>query len=258
MKHIDLNGGLVMVTGGGGAIGSAIAMESAQAGAAVAVCDINECAAKKVADAIQRKGGKATAFRIDVRDRNDVDAVTAQAVEQLGPLHGLVTAAGVLRTGGITTQGEEDWSSVMAANVDGTMHAVRAAIPYLENSKGAIVTLGSVSAFIGSNDGGAYTTSKGAVLSFTYAAAGELASRGIRVNNVAPGWVNGGFTHQALAISDHPDQLRDQAKQLHALGRMAEPTDVANAVVWLLSDQASFVTGSMLLVDGGFMIQHKS
>lgn len=100
MKHIDLNGGLVMVTGGAGAIGSAIAMESAQAGAAVAVCDINECAAKKVADAIQRKGGKATAFRIDVRDRNDVDAVTAQAVEKLGPLHGLVTAAGVLRTGG--------------------------------------------------------------------------------------------------------------------------------------------------------------
>ena len=94
MKHIDLNGGLVMVTGGGGAIGSAIAMESAQAGAAIAVCDINECAAKKVADAIQRKGGKATAFRIDVPDRNDVEAVTSEVVEQLGLLHGLVTAAG--------------------------------------------------------------------------------------------------------------------------------------------------------------------
>ena len=132
MKHIDLNGDLVMVTGGAGAIGSAIAMES------------------------------------------------AQAVEQLGPFHGLVTAAE------------------------------------------------------------------------------ELASRDIRVNNVAPGWVNGGFTHQALAVSDHPDQLRDRAKQLHALGRMTKPTDVANAVVWLPTDQESFVTGSMLLVDGGFMIQHKS
>ncbi len=258
MKHIDLNDGLVMVTGGAGSIGSAIAIECARAGAAVAVCDINGSAAEDVAVDIQRNGGKAAGYKMDVRNREDVCDVTAKAIEFLGPLRGLVTAAGVLRTDPIETQDGEHWRAVMAVNVDGTMHAVQAAIPHLEANEGAIVTLGSVSAFIGSNDGGAYTTSKGAVLSFTYAAAGELASRGIRVNNVAPGWVDGGFTHQALATSNKPEKLRLRANQLHPLGRMAKPIDVANAVVWLLSDQASFVTGSMLLVDGGFMIQHSA
>ena len=135
---------------------------------------------------------------------------------------------------------------------------MQAAIPHLESTHGSIVTLGSVSAFIGSADGGAYTTSKGAVLSLSYAAAGELAPRGIRVNNVAPGWVDGGFTHQALAASDNPEHLRKRASALHPLGRMASSRDVANAVIWLLSNQAAFITGSMLLVDGGFMIQHNS
>ena len=258
MKSMDLNSGLVMVTGGAGSIGSAIAIESARAGAVVAVCDIDGSKAEKVAAHIQRSGGKAAGFRIDVRDQDNVSAVASKAIEHLGPLRGLVTAAGILRTGSISDMSREEWSEVMAVNVDGTMNAVKSAIPHLEDNKGSIVTLGSVSAFIGSNDGGAYTTSKGAVLSFTYAAAGELAGRGIRVNNVAPGWVDGGFTHQALAASSQPDQLLCRAKQLHALGRMAKPIDVANAVVWLLSDQASFVTGSMLVVDGGFMIQHNA
>ena len=258
MKSMDLNSGLVMVTGGAGSIGRAIAIESAQAGAVVAVCDIDGSKAEKVAAHIQRSGGTAAGFRIDVRDQDNVSAVASKAIEHFGPLRGLVTAAGILRTGSISDMSREEWSEVMAVNVDGTMNAVKSAIPHLEDNKGSIVTLGSVSAFIGSNDGGAYTTSKGAVLSFTYAAAGELAGRGIRVNNVAPGWVDGGFTHQALAASSQPDQLLRRAKQLHALGRMAKPIDVANAVVWLLSDQASFVTGSMLVVDGGFMIQHNA
>ena len=256
MKTIDLSGGLVLVTGGAGAIGSAIVRDIAAAGAAVAVCDSNKQAAETVAATIRSQGGVAAAFPIDVRNRDDVIATTEQAVKQLGCLRGLVTAAGILHTGPLAEQNTNDWQELMAVNVNGTLHAVQAAIPHLTASRGAIVTLGSVSAFIGSSDGGAYTTSKGAVLSFTYAAAGELASRGIRVNNVAPGWVDGGFTHQALRASPEPEALRAKAERLHPLGRMAIPADVAHAVTWLLSDQAAFITGSMLLVDGGFMVQH--
>ena len=193
-----------------------------------------------------------------MRNRDDVVATTEQAVEQLGCLRGLVTAAGILHTGPLAEQNSSDWQELMAVNVNGTLHAVQAAIPHLKSSRGAIVTLGSVSAFIGSSDGGTYTTSKGAVLSFTYAAAGELANRGIRVNNVAPGWVDGGFTHQALRASPETEALRAKTKRLHPLGRMAMPADMAHAVTWLLSDQAGFITGSMLLVDGGFMVQHNA
>ena len=257
MTSIDLSGGLVLVTGGAGSIGSAIAIQAAQAGASVAVCDINSDAAERVAAGIRASGAVAMGFRLDVTDPDAVKQLMPRAVEQLGPLRGLVTAAGLLRTGPLASQSHKDWQSMMAVNVDGTFHAVQAAVPHLQVPGGSIVTLGSVSAFIGSADGGGYTTSKGAVLSLSYAAAGELAPRGIRVNNVAPGWVDGGFTHQALEASDDPDALRRRARELHPLGRMATPGDVANAVVWLLSDQAAFITGSMLLVDGGFMIQHE-
>ena len=256
MTRIDLNGGLVLVTGGAGSIGSAIARQAAQAGASVAVCDINLSTAENVAEEIRASGSICMGYRLDVTDADAVKEVIQHAVEQLGQLRGLVTAAGLLRTGPLASQSHHDWQQMMAVNVDGTFHAVQAAVPYLQSARGSIVTLGSVSAFIGSADGGGYTTSKGAVLSLSYAAAGELAPRGIRVNNVAPGWVDGGFTHQAMEASDNPEALRAKACTLHPLGRMATPDDVAHAVVWLLSDQAAFITGSMLLVDGGFMIQH--
>lgn len=256
MKQIDLSRGMVFVTGGGGSIGGAIAQESASAGAKVAVADYNFDAARETVEKITSAGGTAIAYQIDVTDSAQTASVMRQAVEDLGEMIGLVTAAAVLRTGSVEKQSEQGWREIMAVNVDGTFHAVQAAVPYLEKTKGAIVTLGSVSAFIGSADGAAYTTTKGAVLSFTYASAGDLAPLGIRVNAVSPGWVDGGFTHQAMSQMEDPGKLVETARQMHYLGRMATPTDVANAAVWLLSDQAAFVTGTSLLIDGGYMIKH--
>ena len=252
MKTIDLSRGMVFVTGGGGSIGGAIAKEAANAGAKVAVCDFNLSAAEKVADSI---GAQATAYQIDVTKKASIEQVMHQASADLGPMIGLVTAAAILRTGPVATQTEQGWHEIMSVNVDGTFLAVQAAVPYLEKTKGAVVTLGSVSAFIGSDEGAAYTTTKGAVLSFTYAVAGDLATKGIRVNAVSPGWVDGGFTHQAMSQLENPQELVETAKRMHYLGRMATPTDVANAAVWLLSDQAAFVTGTSMLVDGGYMIK---
>lgn len=256
MKQIDLSRGMVFVTGGGGSIGGAICLEAARAGAQVAVADFNPVAAQATVERIEEIGGKALALEIDVTNRESVASVMAEAVSKLGKMIGLVTGAAVLRTGPVASQSAEGWREIMSVNVDGTFHAVQAAVPYLSETKGAIVTLGSVSAFIGSEEGAAYTTTKGAVLSFTYAVAGDLAPRCIRVNAVSPGWVDGGFTHQAMSQMKNPNELVETAKRMHYLGRMATPTDVANAAVWLLSDQAAFVTGTSLLVDGGYMVKH--
>lgn len=255
MKTIDLSHGMVFVTGGAGSIGGAIAHEAASAGASVAVADFKLGAAQQVADSIVGRGGVARAYQIDVTQAESLRAAMADAVSNLGPMVGLVTAAAVLRTGSVATQSEAGWREIMAVNVEGTFKAVQAAVEYLRETQGAIVTLGSVSAYIGSADGAAYTTTKGAVLSFTFASAGDLAPLGIRVNAVSPGWVDGGFTHEAMSQMDDPQQLVETAKRMHYLGRMATPTDVANAAVWLLSDQAAFVTGTSLLVDGGYMIK---
>jgi NAD(P)-dependent dehydrogenase (short-subunit alcohol dehydrogenase family) len=255
MKTIDLSRGMVFVTGGGGSIGGAIAVEAAAAGAAVAVADNNLAAANKTLDAIKASGGTGSCFEVDVTLSDSLRSAMETAVEQLGPMIGLVTGAAILRTGSVATQSEAGWKEIMAVNVEGTFKAVQAAVSHLTKTKGAIVTLGSVSAYIGSADGAAYTTTKGAVLSFTFATAGDLAPLGIRVNAVSPGWVDGGFTHQAMSQMENPKELVETAKRMHYLERMATPTDVANAAVWLLSDQAAFVTGTSLLVDGGYMIK---
>lgn len=256
MKNIDLSRGMVFVTGGGGSIGRAIAVEAARAGATVAVVDRSLEPARATVSDIDAIGGRAMALECDVTNEASLSAAMETAVSELGPMVGLVTAAAILKTASVTEQTEQAWRDMMTVNVEGTFKAIKAAVSHLEASGGAIVTLGSVSAFIGSDEGVAYTTTKGAVLSMTYAAAGDLARKGIRVNAVSPGWVDGGFTHQAMATMDDPEELVATARRLHYLGRLATPTDVANAAVWLLSDQAAFVTGTSLLVDGGYMINH--
>ncbi len=256
MKNIDLSRGMVCVTGGGGSIGRAIAIEAANAGAAVVVVDRSLEQALATVTEIENNGGHAQAFELDVSDEQALTGAMMRGVSELGPMIGLVTAAAILRTASVDNQTEDAWRDMMTVNVEGTFKAIKAAAPHLEKTGGAIVTLGSVSAFIGSDEGIAYTTTKGAVLSMTYAAAGNLAKKGIRVNAVSPGWVDGGFTHQAMSTMDNPDELVQMAQRLHYLRRLATPTDVANAAVWLLSDQAAFVTGTSLLVDGGYMINH--
>ena len=142
MISIDLSGGLVVVTGGAGSIGRAIARQAAQAGASIAVCDTNIEEVEAVAAQIRTNGAVAKSFEMDVTEQVVVKQVMDRAVKELGPLRGLVTAAGVLRTGPLSSQSHEDWQRVMAVNVDGTLHAVQAAIPHLESTHGSIVTLG--------------------------------------------------------------------------------------------------------------------
>jgi NAD(P)-dependent dehydrogenase (short-subunit alcohol dehydrogenase family) len=256
VKTLDLSNDVILVTGGSGSIGSAISLELAAAGAAVVVADRDLDAASAVAAQIVEEGGSAASALLDVASSSSVDSVASEAVSRFGRLTGLVNSAGVLRTGDLPSMSDDDWNLMLTVNVSGTFRTTRAVAPYLKRTgRGSIVNLSSVSAFIGSEDGAAYTATKGAVLSFTIGTAGELAPFGIRVNAVCPGWVDGGFTHQAMEQSEDPAALAAYARQLHPLGRMASPRDVANAVVWLMSNDASFVTGTSLFVDGGFMVQ---
>lgn len=255
MKTINLEGETVLVTGGAGSIGAAIARDLANAGARVVVADLSFEAAERVVSEIRSAGGEAQPLQMDVRSSTSVDDGVASLADEARPLTGLVNAAGILRTGDLAGMTDAAWEEMVDVNVTGTFRTTRAVTAVMRaHGRGSIVNVSSVSAFIGSGDGAAYTSTKGAVLSFTYGTAGELAPYGIRVNAVCPGWVDGGFTHQAMALSDDPAALAEMARRLHPLGRMAAPSDVADAVTWLMSPSASFVTGAPIFVDGGFMV----
>lgn len=256
MLSIDLSGSTVCISGGAGSIGLATARVAAEAGADIVILDRSAADVESAAQSLTESGARAMGVAVDIRDPNQVSAALDRAADSLAPLTGLVNAAGLLRTGSLEDMPVADWDEIYSVNVTGTYICARAAVPYLKKAKNAaIVNVSSVSAFIGSDEGFAYTSTKGAVLSFSYGIAGDLAGDGIRVNAVCPGWVSGGFTQQAMDASDNPQALVDMASKLHYLGRMASPTDVANAIVWLLSPLASFVTGTALFVDGGYMVK---
>jgi NAD(P)-dependent dehydrogenase (short-subunit alcohol dehydrogenase family) len=252
----DFRGKTAIVTGAGGAIGSATSRLLAQAGVAVALLDTHTGKGQAVAAEIQTAGGRAIFIPTDVKEESAVRSAVQQTCDQLGAPTLLVTVAAVNLTGPIEDLSVETWDTMMAVNVRGVFLPIKHVVPHMKTAgRGAIVNMCSVSAFIGSSGGAPYHTTKGAVLSMTRSLAQELAPHHIRVNSVCPGWVDTPFTDAYIAQSPDPAALRAYANGLHALGRMAKPQEVAQAVVWLLSDQAAFTTGSELFVDGGFMIK---
>ncbi len=247
---------VVLVTGAAGGIGSSIAEGFVKAGAAVALLDRPSEALTELETRLRGLGAQVLALPADITNAEEVSKAVNTTVAQFGTIDTLINSVGLLRQGRVDAMLEADWDEIMAVNVKGVFLACKYTVPIMKKAaSGSIVNLSSVSAFVGSDGSFAYSASKGAVLSLTYGIAQELAPFGIRVNAICPGWVDAGFTHQAMKVASDPNMLLEQAKNAHVLGRMAAPSEIADAALFLSSKAASFITGTALNVDGGFMIK---
>lgn len=246
----------VIVTGGGRGMGAATARICAAEGAPVGVIDLPGEEGQAVVDAINANDGQATFAPADVRDESQIAGAFERIAEAFGSVYGLCNIAGINRKSRLLDMEPADWNIMMEVNVRGMVLTMKHALPLMRRfGGGAIVNMASVSGMIGSTHYAAYHTTKGAVMALTRSVSQEFAADNIRVNAVAPGWVDTQFTDDALAKEADPEGLRASAGSHHALGRMAQPDEVARGILYLLSDDASFVTGETLFIDGGFMIK---
>ncbi|MBO9642286.1 MAG: SDR family oxidoreductase [Pseudacidovorax sp.] len=244
---------VAVVTGGGSGIGAACARLFAQEGARVAVVDRHAAAAEATAAAIETAGGTACAFGSDVGQPGTADADAAQVLARWGRIDVLVCAAGFSCGGTVTTVDPADWQAVFRANVDGTWLWARAAIPAMQRQGGgAVVTLASQLALAGGRGNSAYIAAKGAILSLTRTMALDYAADGIRVNAIAPGAIDTPMLARGFARQPDPARARAASMQRHALGRFGRAEDIAAAALHLASDAGAFMTGTTMVVDGGW------
>lgn len=243
-----------LVTGAGSGIGRAIATRLAGEGAPVAVLDINDVGAAETVAAITSAGGQAVAIRCDVTDRESARRAVLQANEALGSIHALVNNAGVVTMSGLKDVTDQEWRFVNDVNLYGPFLMSQLTAPFLASAGGgAVVNLSTVEASVVVSSSGScqphYNASKGGVPMLTKALAVELAAQGTRVNAVAPGPINTMFTGHDIS---GPEAMEFMKTRL-LVPRVGEPEDVAAAVSFLLSDDASYITGVELPVDGGWM-----
>lgn len=249
---ISHGGKVALITGAGSGIGRAISRQLARDGAAVAVVDLRLEGAAETVALIEADGGRAIALTADVRERGEVQAAVDATVAQLGRLDLLVNNAGLVTMTALDELTDEEWDLVVDVNLKGQFIVAQIASRVMPEG-GAIVNLSTVEAEVVVSSSGScqvhYNASKGGVTMLTKALAVELARRGIRVNAVAPGPINTRFTGGDI---DTPEAMEFMGQRL-LVPRVGEPEDIARAVSFLLSDQASFIDGVQLPVDGGWL-----
>ncbi len=246
----NLAGKIALVTGGGGGIGRATSLAYVAEGAKVAVVDINQAAAEAVRDEILAAGGDAIAIGADLTKMADLDAMMEQVLSTYGRLDiAFNNAALDIESAPIGKIDEETFDQLIAVNVKAVWRCMKLEIEQmLKQGGGAIVNTSSIGGLKGAPRQPIYGSTKHAVIGMTKAAAVEYARKGIRVNAVCPGVINTGMMERAIGRDERREQY---VVNMHPIGRVGEPEEVANAVVFLSSDAASFIVGAILPVDGG-------
>lgn len=245
---------IAAVTGGASGIGRAIAAGFAREGARVVVLDIDEAAAARAAAAIRGDGGRAESFGLDVTLRQNCFAVAEEVSAKVGPVSILVNNAGINRRNAFTADPEavlKDWQDIMAINLNGPFNVTHAFLEPLRATKGRIVNIGSIQSFmhVRTPNSPAYTTSKHGILGFTRALAAELGKFGIRVNAIGPGLIE---TPLNAAVRANNPELVKIFLDHTPLGRAGQPEDIVGPAIFLASDLSAYVTGSIVMADGGY------
>jgi len=245
---------IAAVTGAGSGIGRAIAIGYAREGARVAVLDINADAAAETAQQILNAGGNAQAFTLDVTDREACTVMASRVAGEIGNVSILVNNAGINRRNAFAADPDaflKDWQDIMAINLNGTFNVTHAFLEPLLANKGRIVNIGSIQSFVHvrTPNSPAYTTSKHGVLGFTKALAAELGKHGVRVNAIGPGLIE---TPLNAAVRANDPGLVKIFLDHTPLGRAGKPEDIVGPAIFLASDLSAYVTGSIVMADGGY------
>ena len=242
----------VSVTGGAGGIGSATCRRHAADGAKVAVFDMSLEAANQVAQDIQAAGGQAAAFKCDITDRAAVDAAVAAAIAQLGPIDVLVNNAGWDVFKPFVKTVPDEWSKLIAINLTGALHMLHAVLPgMVERNAGRVVNVASDAARGGSSGEAVYSACKGGLVSLSKTLAREHARHNITFNVVCPGPTDTALLADVVGGARDPAKLVEAFRSAIPLGRLGQPDDLANAIAFFSSDDASFITGQVISVSGG-------
>ena len=251
-----LEGHIAVITGSGSGIGRAIALGYAQEGAHVIGLDINGDAAAETAKSIGGAGGKAHSFVLDVRERDRCREVASRIEEGIGPISILVNDAGINRRNAFTAEPDaviKDWEDIIATNLHGVFNVTHAFLAQLRTAKGRIINIASIQSFmhVRTPNSPAYTSSKHGVLGFTRALAAELGKDGVRVNAIGPGFIETPLNEKVRATN--PDLVRIFLEHT-PLGRAGKPEDIVGPAIFLASDLSAFVTGSIVMADGGYRV----
>lgn len=250
METIGREGQVALVTGAGRGIGKAIALRLAKDGVDVAINDLDLATAASVVSELEALGRKSRCYTANVSVSSEVEAMFSALLADFGQLDILVNNAGITRDGLLVRMKDEDWNQVLSVNLDSTFFCCRAAArPMMKQRRGRIVNIASVVGLMGNAGQCNYAASKAGIIGLTKAVARELASRGVTVNAVAPGYIQ---TEMTAVLSESAKESLNARIPMQKLGT---PEDVANLVAFLTSDEAAYITGQVLNVDGGMVMQ---
>lgn len=253
---LDLHGKVAVVTGAALGIGQAIAVRLASAGASVVITDVNMEAAEQTASAINEAGGVAVAVRADASSASDAQMVMAEAIKRYGRLDALVNNAGVFPMTPALELTESQWDRVLDINLKGAFFHAQAAARQIiaERHEGAIVNIASIDGLHPTGNLAHYDASKGGLIMLTKSLAKEFGPQGIRVNAIAPGGINTPGARASSSSGGVANEIMQAFIKQIPLQRMGEPDEIATTALFLLSPAARYVTGSLLVVDGGFLV----